>query len=110
MLRCALESLALEYRWVAERLDEITGKHLATIHIIGGGSQNELLDQFTADATGRAVVTGPIEATGLGNVLVQALALGHVSSIEDGRNVVKTSFDLKTFQPRESAAWEGPAA
>lgn len=106
ILRCATESLALEYRWVAERLDEITGTHLATIHIIGGGSQNELLNQFTADATGRTVVTGPIEATALGNVLVQAVALGHIQSIAEGREVVKQSFDLKTFQPREGAAWD----
>ncbi len=106
ILRCALESLALEYRWVAERLDEITGKHLETIHIIGGGSQNELLDQFAADATGRTVVTGPVEATALGNVLVQALALGHIDSITEGREVVKKSFDLKTFQPKDSSAWD----
>ena len=106
VLRCALESLALEYRWVAERLDEITGKHLETIHIIGGGSQNELLDQFTADATGRTVVCGPIEATALGNVIVQAQALGHIGSIAEGREVVKNSFDLKTFQPTENASWE----
>jgi rhamnulokinase len=106
VLRCALESLALEYRWVAEKLDEITGKHLATIHIIGGGSQNQLLNQFTADATGRLVISGPIEATALGNVLVQAQALGHIQSIAKGRDVVKNSFDLITFQPEAKAAWD----
>ncbi len=105
-LRCALESLALEYRWVAERLDELTGKRLETIHIIGGGAQNELLDQLAADATGRTVVTGPIEATALGNVLVQAKALGHIGSMAEGREVVKASFDLKTFEPRDSARWD----
>jgi sugar (pentulose or hexulose) kinase len=105
VLRCALESLALEYRWVADCLDEITGKHLETIHIIGGGSQNELLDQLTADATGRTVVTGPVEATALGNVLVQAQALGHISSIAKGREVVKNSFDLKTFESRACTEW-----
>ena len=107
ILRCALESLALEYRWVAERLDELTGKRLGTIHIIGGGAQNELLDQLAADATGRRVVTGPIEATALGNVLVQAKALGHIGSIAEGREVVKASFDLKTFEPRDTARWDG---
>lgn len=105
-LRCALESLALEYRWVAERLDELTGKRLETIHIIGGGAQNELLDQLAADATGRTVVTGPIEATALGNVLVQARALGHIGSVAEGRDVVKASFDLKTFAPRDTARWD----
>ncbi|MCU0519463.1 MAG: rhamnulokinase [Anaerolineae bacterium] len=106
ILRCALESLALEYRWVAERLDELTGKRLGTIHIIGGGAQNELLDQLAADATGRTVVTGPIEATALGNVLVQAKALGHIGSIAEGREVVKASFELKTFEPRDTARWD----
>ncbi|TFG71062.1 MAG: rhamnulokinase [Anaerolineales bacterium] len=106
VLRSALESLALEYRWVAERLDEIAGKHLETIHIIGGGSQNELLDQFAADATGRTVVTGPIEATALGNVMVQALALGNINSLAEGREVVKKSFTLKTFEPGDTAAWD----
>jgi len=106
VLRTVLESLALEYRWVAERLDELTGKRLETIHIIGGGSQNELLDQFTADATGRPVVAGPIEATALGNVLVQAVALGHLESIAAVREVVANSFVLKTFEPRDSVKWE----
>ena len=79
---------------------------LGTIHIIGGGSKNELLDQFAADATGRTVVTGPIEATALGNVLVQALALGHIGSIAEGREVIARSFELKTFTPRDTAAWD----
>ena len=106
MLRCALESLALEYRWVAEKLDALTGKRLRTIHIIGGGAKNELLDQFAADATGRTVVTGPIEATALGNVLVQAIALGYIGSVAEGRDVVARSFELKTFAPRDTAAWD----
>ncbi len=105
-LRTALESLALEYRWVAERLDELTGKRLDAIHIIGGGSKNELLDQFAADATGRTVVTGPVEATALGNVLVQAIALGHIGSVAEGREVIKQSFELDTFEPRDTAAWD----
>ncbi len=106
VLRCALESLALEYRRVAEKLDVLTGKRLGTIHIIGGGAKNELLDQFAADATGRLVVAGPVEATALGNVLVQALALGHIGSIAEGREVVARSFELKTFAPRDTAAWD----
>ena len=106
ILRCALESLALEYRWVAEKLDELTGKRLGTIHIIGGGAKHELLDQFTADATGRTVVTGPVEATALGNVLVQALALGYIGSIAEGREVIARSFELKTFTPRDTRAWD----
>ena len=91
---------------MAESLDEIAGKHLKTIHIIGGGSKNELLDQFAADATGRTVVTGPVEATALGNVMVQAIATGHLGSMIEGRQVIRQSFDVKTFEPRDSAAWE----
>lgn len=106
ILRTALESLALEYRWVAECLDDLTGRHLDTIHIIGGGSKNELLDQLAADATGRTVVTGPVEATALGNVLVQAIALGHLGSVAEGREVIAQSFELQTFEPQMSAAWD----
>jgi rhamnulokinase len=107
IVRCALESLALEYRWVAERLDELVGRRLAAVHIIGGGSQNRLLNQFTADATGRAVVAGPVEATAIGNILVQALALGHISSLAEGRAIVRSSFDVETFEPADTAAWDG---
>jgi rhamnulokinase len=106
IVRCALESLAMEYRWVAERLDELVGRRLSTIHIIGGGSQNQLLNQFTADATGRTVVAGPVEATAIGNVLVQALALGHIASLEKGRELVRRSFELTTYEPRGTERWE----
>jgi rhamnulokinase len=106
IVRCALESLALEYRWVAECLEEIVKRALPTVHIIGGGSQNWLLNQFTADATGRAVIAGPVEATAIGNLLVQALALGHISSLPTAREVVRRSFELTTFEPRDPDAWE----
>lgn len=106
VVRCALESLALEYRRVAERLDELTNKHLRTIHIIGGGAQNALLNQFTADATGRIVVAGPIEATALGNVLVQAMAGGHLASLAEGRALIGSSFLVQTYAPVAPSAWE----
>lgn len=105
-VRCALESLALKYRWVLEKLEEIRGRRLETIHIVGGGSQNRLLDQFAADATGRQVVTGPIEATAIGNVLMQAVACGYLGSLEEAREVVRRSFDVETFEPKERAGWE----
>lgn len=106
IIRCALESLALEYRWVAERLDEMVGRRLPTIHVIGGGSQNELLNQFGADATGRTVIAGPVEATAVGNVLVQARALGYIGSSAEARALVRRSFKVTTFEPEDSTDWD----
>lgn len=106
LVRCALESLALKYRWVLERLEEIRGRHLETIHIVGGGSQNRLLNQLTADATRRRVVTGPVEATAAGNVLVQAITCGHLASLQEARDVVRRSFPVEIFEPHPSAEWE----
>ena len=94
IVRCALESLALKYRFQLEGLEALLGKHFPTIHIIGGGTQNRLLCQFAADATGRRVIAGPVEATALGNVLMQALALGHLGSLSEGRQVIGKSFEL----------------
>ena len=96
----------MEYRWVAKCLDELVGRWLPTVHIIGGGSRNRLLNQFTADATGRTVGAGPVAATASGNVLVQALASGHLSSLTEGRAVVRRSFDVETFEPKDPAAWD----
>jgi rhamnulokinase len=106
IVRCALDSLALEYRWVAERMDEILGHRRPTIHIFGGGSQNGLLNQLAADAMGRTVIAGPVEATAIGNVLVQAIALGELESVAKGRALVRRSFDLGTYQPQDTAAWD----
>lgn len=106
ILRAALESLALEYRWVAERLDELTGRAHTAIHIIGGGSQNHLLNQFAANATGRMVLAGPVEATALGNALVQLMALGHFSRLAEGRAFIHQSFSPEIFQPREPERWQ----
>jgi len=106
IVRCVLESLVLEYRRMAERLDELMGHRLPVIHIIGGGSRNRLLNQLAADATGRAVVAGPVEATSLGNILVQALALGHISSLAEGRALVRESFEVTAFEPRGTGAWD----
>ena len=105
ILRVALESLALKYRWVLERLEELAGKEFAPIHIIGGGTQNRLLNQFTANATGRKVVTGPIEATAIGNVLMQAIGMGHLADLAAAREVVRNSFDVEDYHPAERAGW-----
>jgi len=104
--RCIFESLAMEYRWVAERLEALRGRRLPTIHIIGGGSRNTLLNQLTANATNRTVVAGPVEATAIGNVLLQAQALGHLASLGEARAVVKRSFDVGDYHPKETEAWD----
>lgn len=106
IVRCALESLALKYRWVTEKLEILSGKSLRAIHILGGGSQNQLLCQFAADATQRPVIAGPVEATAMGNVLMQAIARGRLASLAEGREVVRNSCDLLTYEPQTSAAWD----
>ncbi len=106
MVRLVLESLALKYRSVLNAIEDVTGKTIETLHLVGGGIQNELLCQFTADATGRRVVTGPIEATASGNILMQAKATGQLKSIAEARQVVRNSFDLKEYQPQDTARWE----
>lgn len=100
VVRCALDSLALKYRWVLERLDALVGRRLDTIHMVGGGIQNKLLCQLAANTTGRPVIAGPVEATAIGNILIQAMGLGYISSIEQGRQIVRASFDLETYEPK----------
>ncbi len=109
-VRCALESLALAYRQVLDRLEELTGQRLETIHIVGGGSQNTLLCQLTADACNRPVLAGPVEATAIGNVLVQAIGLGLLRSLADVREIVRKSFEVRPFSPRRPDAWQEPYA
>ena len=105
-MRCALESLALRYRWVLEKLEHLTGKRLEAIHVVGGGSQNALLCQLTADACNRPVLAGPVEATAIGNVLVQAMGAGELKGLGEIRRVVRDSFELTTVEPHPSAAWD----
>jgi rhamnulokinase len=109
-VRCALESLALCYRRVLERLEELSGKRLEVIHVVGGGSQNALLCQFTADACNRPVLAGPVEATAIGNVLVQGIGLGLLGSLADAREVLGRSFEVRTYEPRDADSWQAPYA
>jgi rhamnulokinase len=106
ILRVVFESLALKYRWVLERLEELSSKKFSPIHIIGGGTKNRLLNQFTADATRRTVVTGPVEATAIGNVLMQAIGLGDVASLEDARVIVRNSFKVEEYIPALDNRWD----
>jgi rhamnulokinase len=108
-VRCALESLALKYRWAIERLERILGTTIRTIHIVGGGTRNALLCQFTADACGRAVHAGPVEATAAGNILLQAMARGRIATLSDARAVVARSFPVVIYEPREPEAWNEAA-
>jgi rhamnulokinase len=105
-VRTCLESLALTYRKTLEGLEDILGRKVEIIHIVGGGSQNELLNQMTADACNRPVLAGPVEATAAGNILVQAMATGDVKSLAEARAVVRNSFDVKRFDPRDEKKWD----
>ena len=106
VVRCVLESLALRYRCVLDQLEELIGKRIEVIHVVGGGSQNTLLCQFTADACNRPVQAGPVEATAIGNVLVQAIGLGLLRTVTDARAVVRDSFAMETFLPANIEPWQ----
>ncbi|MCW3052214.1 MAG: Sugar (pentulose and hexulose) kinase, partial [Chthonomonadales bacterium] len=109
-VRCCLESLALKYRWTLEKLEEFKGKRIETVHIVGGGTQNHLLCQLAANAMNRPVIAGPVEATAIGNVLMQALGRGRIGSLEQAREIVRCSFTLDTYLPQETAAWDAAYA
>jgi rhamnulokinase len=98
--RCVLESLALKYRWVLEKAEEITGLEVGVVHVVGGGVRNELLCQLTADATHRPVRAGPVEATALGNLMVQAYARGYLASLEEIREAMRRSVGVRDYAPR----------
>jgi rhamnulokinase len=103
--RAILESLAFKYRVVLESMEELTGVPITEIRIVGGGSRNRLLNQFTADATGRTVVAGPIEASALGNIAMQMVATQTVSSLVEARQVIEHSFPVERFVPMTPDAW-----
>lgn len=106
IVRTALESLALNYRRALERLESILGYRLNVLHIVGGGSQNNLLNQWVADALNRRVIAGPVEATAIGNALMQLLSGGHIASLEEGRDLVRRSFETKVYEPQLTEAWD----
>jgi rhamnulokinase len=109
-VRAIYVSLAVRYKQVLERLEACSGRDVRTIHVIGGGARNELLCRLTADACGVPVLAGPVEATAIGNVLVQALGLGLLGSLADAREVVRRSFEVRTFEPRDAESWQEPYA
>ncbi|MGB3634457.1 MAG: rhamnulokinase family protein [Rubrobacteraceae bacterium] len=106
VVRCVLESLALKYQQVLKQASQLSGKSVKTIHVVGGGSQNSLLCQLTADAAELPVLSGPVEATALGNAMVQALAGGYLDSLEDIRATIRRSSDVTRYIPEETEGWE----
>ncbi len=106
VVRCIYESLALKYRVVKDQIESITGQRYPAIHVVGGGTQDGLLSQFTANATASIVQAGPIEGTALGNIAVQLMASGAIASLDEARRVIAASTDMKEYQPQDHAVWE----
>ncbi len=106
LVRTLLESLALKYRVVFAQLEQLLGRRIELLHIVGGGSRNELLNQFTANALNRPVITGPVEATSAGNVLMQMAGTGAIASHDEGRDLIRRSFETKTYEPADVDAWD----
>jgi rhamnulokinase len=104
--RSALESLVMRYRVCLGWLEELLGYRIETIHIVGGGVQNQLLCQMTADATNRPVVAGPVEATAIGNVVTQCLGSGRIESIAAAREWIRQSVDIQHYTPKANRAWD----
>ena len=105
-IRSILEGLALKYRYIFDQLKQVYHHPINRIHIIGGGTKNKLLSQFTADATGIPVVAGPVEATVIGNIMVQAMGLGIVKSHAEIRNIIANSFELERYEPQDTGQWD----
>jgi rhamnulokinase len=105
-VRCIYESLSLLYRRTLEDLHHLTGRNIQRLHIVGGGSQSRLFNQFVANATEINVHAGPVEATATGNVLIQAIALGHLDSLEAAREVSSSSSRIETFHPLAAVKWQ----
>ena len=104
--RCIYESLALKYRWALEHLEQIKGQRIDMLNIVGGGCKNKLLNQMAADATNRTVIAGPVEGAALGNLLMQAKALGLVDNMSEVRRIVRNSEDVTAYEPNHTKQWE----
>jgi sugar (pentulose or hexulose) kinase len=106
VVRCILESLALKHAQTIDLLASVTGATPKEIHVVGGGARNELLCRWTADAAGLPVLAGPEEATLLGNMLVQAMALGEIASLAEGRELIRASVAPTAYEPQETSKWQ----
>jgi rhamnulokinase len=105
-VRTILESLAFKYRLVLHNLEQLIGKRIDQIRVIGGGSKNRMLNQMAADATGKRILAGPVEATALGNVAIQILATGGATSLRGVRNLIERSYPAEVFEPLDTAKWD----
>ncbi|MGG1516194.1 rhamnulokinase family protein [Paenibacillus oryzisoli] len=106
LVRCVVDSLAMKFKQTLDELEELTGRRLSTVHMVGGGIQNRLLCQLTANATGKPVVAGPIEATAIGNLMMQVMAHGEVGSLAEIRQAVMDSFPPDRYVPEATDEWE----
>lgn len=106
IVRCIFDSLALRYRWTIEKMEEITGKKYRFINIVGGGTKEAILCQYAADACGIPVYAGPVEATAIGNISMQAIAAGEIADIGQAREMIRNSFEIKYYEPHTSEVWD----
>lgn len=106
IVRCIAQSLGFRYRYTIEGMEKVTGNKYNVVNIVGGGIKDKMICQFTANATKRVVSAGPVEATSIGNVLVQAMAMGAIKDLNEGRQAVKNSFDIATYEPQDSDEWD----
>ena len=104
--RCIYDSLALKYRFALETLEAFSGTKIDQLNIVGGGTKNKLMNQLAADATGKPVVAGPVESACVGNLLMQAVALGELKNVEEARAVVCASFATERYESRRTQQWE----
>ena len=106
VMRCIYESLALKYRFALGQLTQATGKKFSALHVLGGGTKDSLLCRMTAACTGIPVIAGPVEATALGNILIQLKALGQLESIAQGRELIARTEKVTRYEPQDHASWE----
>ncbi|MDP4133907.1 MAG: rhamnulokinase family protein [Bacillota bacterium] len=104
--RCIAQSLAMKYRYTIECLEDILGKKIDVVHLVGGGIKDKMMCQFTANACGRKVVAGPVEATSMGNIASQLIALGEIKTLDEARQIVKASFEPAYYEPKDTEAWD----
>ena len=105
MVRMLLENLAFKYRLVSESIEDVTGQTIEVLHIVGGGIQNELLCRFTSNSLGKRVITGPVEGAAIGNILMQAKAVGQLSTLAQARKILRNSVETRMFMPQDNSVW-----